>query len=809
MTYQDAFCFNYIFFIKNTLHINIFELKTLKKQLTICLLLLPFLGFTQDFSEFWEGHFSYYNIKEVVKADNKIYAASENAIFSLDTQTNEIEKLTTINGLSGELISTIYYSDFYELLIIGYENGLIEIALDNDDDILTVVDIIDKPTILPNSKRINHFNAHENVVYIATDYGISVFDLERLEFGDTYFIGSGGTQIPVKQTTIFNTSIYAATTSGNGIKKAELSNPNLIDYQNWQTISTGNFVAIEANQNKLYTIGTNRRLYEIVNDVLNERILHDNLPVEITSVDGNLIVTTVNTVFVYDLNLNLMSQVSVNEAYNTVFNSAITIDNAIYIGTRDFGVLKTETNNTVLFEEIRPDGPLLNTPFSIQAEPSGVWVTFGEYSLFFNPYPLNSRGISRLQDKKWLNTPFSEVLDAICLNTVSINPLNTNQVFISSFFNGLLEVNEGVPTTLYNQDNSGLESLMLPGNPAYIDIRVGATIFDNEGLLWSVSILINKPLKSYNPSNNQWQSYSFTDVIPEEYGSNLGFRDLVIDNDNTKWAASYEYGLIGYNENRSDIKIKNISSDEENMPIPYVTALALDNRNQLWIGTFRGLRVLFNPSDFFEEESIRVEEIIIEEEGIAKELLFQQFITDIEVDGANNKWIGTGDSGLFYFSSDGQETIFHFTKDNSPLPSNTINDISLDENNGIVYIATTRGLISFRSGGSSPSEDLLDIYAYPNPVRPGFDIIDKKVKIKGLSDDVNVKITDIEGNLVAEAQSRINQRYNGYNLEIDGGIAYWNGKNLANNVVASGVYLVMLSDLDTFETKVIKLMVVR
>ena len=117
--------------------------------------------------------------------------------------------------------------------------------------------------------------------------------------------------------------------------------------------------------------------------------------------------------------------------------------------------------------------------------------------------------------------------------------------------------------------------------------------------------------------------------------------------------------------------------------------------------------------------------------------------------------------------------------------------------------------MSFRSGGSSPIENLASAYAYPNPVRPNFDIVDQKVKIKDISENVNIKITDIEGNLVAEAQSRTNQRYSGYNLEIDGGTAYWNGKNLANNVVASGVYLVMLSDLDTYETKVLKIMVIR
>ena len=164
---------------------------------------------------------------------------------------------------------------------------------------------------------------------------------------------------------------------------------------------------------------------------------------------------------------------------------------------------------------------------------------------------------------------------------------------------------------------------------------------------------------------------------------------------------------------------------------------------------------------------------------------------------------------MFLLSPDGQRTIFHFTEDNSPLPTNTINDISIDGSNGIIYIATEKGLLSYNSGGSSPQELLETARVYPNPVRPSFNIADKKIKIEGLSENTNIKITDIEGNLVAEAQSRTNARFNGFNLEIDGGTAFWNGKNFANNTVASGVYLVLLSNLETFETNVLKLMIVR
>jgi hypothetical protein len=245
-----------------------------------------------------------------------------------------------------------------------------------------------------------------------------------------------------------------------------------------------------------------------------------------------------------------------------------------------------------------------------------------------------------------------------------------------------------------------------------------------------------------------------------------------------------------------------------NVPNGAVRTGAIDNQNQLWIGTLNGLRVLFSTSSVFEDNA-RAEEIIITQDGIARELLFEQVITDIEVDGSNNKWVATLESGLFYFSPDGQNTIFHFTKDNSPLPSNSINDVSVDLSNGRVYIATDKGLLSFTTGGTGTETDFSSARAYPNPVRPEFNITEERVKITDLVENVNIKIVDVAGNLIAEAQSSVNRRFSGFNLEIDGGTAFWNGKNLANSVVASGVYLIMLSDLDTLETKVVKLLVVR
>ncbi|MEM9679060.1 MAG: two-component regulator propeller domain-containing protein [Bacteroidota bacterium] len=775
----------------------------------------------QDFSNLWQGHFSYFDIKDVTQGGDKIYAASENAIFSYDINTNEISTITTVEGLSGELISTIEYSFDFQILIIGYENGLMELYFETDQDVLSVVDILDKPTISPDNKRINDFYEDNGLVYISTNFGISIYDLDRLEFGDTYFIGSGGTQIRVNKTSIFNGAIYAACGNNNAIKKGELSNPNLIDYQQWTTIGIGNYTSVEAIEDRFYALSDNNTLFELINDNLQQVLVFPDAPNDSEVSSNELHYTTNTNVFIYDSNATLIAQIDQTEDFETNFSSSVIINGQIYIGTSSFGVLTTQIN-TLDYLEIRPEGPLRNSAFKIRAGNNELWVSFGEYTTFYDPNPLQSRGLSHYiaGDERWVNIPSDSLLGARDLNYISLNPFNPNQVFVSSFQDGLLEINDDIPTVLYNQDNSGLESLIFPPVPSFVSIRVSGSEFDRTGKLWTVTSKVDGALKSYDPASGQWQSFSFGDLIPDALNDEAGFSDLVIDGNGTKWVGSLLFGVIGYNENSGgSTNINNINTEEQNLPFTSVRALDVDSRNRLWIGTDFGLRVLFNTSNFFDDPNPTVNEIIILENSIPRELLEDQFITDIKSDGSDNKWVGTLSSGIFYFSPDGQNTIYHFTTDNSPIPSNTINDISIDQSDGTVYIATARGIVAFSAGGSQPKETLDSAFVYPNPVRPEYNLlgsndlndITKGIKISGLTENVNVKITDIEGNLVAEAQSNVNLRSSAanYNFAIDGGTGVWNGKNLGNNIVATGVYLVLISDLDSFETKVLKLLIVR
>ena len=757
----------------------------------------------------WETHFSY-NLISGINDDNesKIYFASYNSIFSYDIVSFQIEKFDTLNGLSGDQISAFYHSEANNIIAIGYSNGFLQIIDLSSDTIINIYDILNKPSIPSNSKMINHFSQRGNELIISTGYGISIYNLNGFEFGDTYYVGNFASLLNISSTLVDENFIYASSPN-LGILRANL-NSSLIDYNNWQIIHSGNVKELFTDQNNVLFYDE-LSIMMIKNDqIINLLTLEDQI-IDINSSDSKIVVLSENKCLIFNNELTQLINVFNSNTYSSSFNYALVKNNNTYIGTNENGVIIID-NSAGAFSYLKPDGPMENNIFSVETLNSQTWISYGGYSEYFNPYPLKFSGLSIYNEnlEQWFNIIKDSIPNqSVNLNNIALNPFNNNNVFVSSFHGGLLEFDNFNFVELYNNDNSGLESL-ITNDTQYESIRISDIEFDENGMLWVLNSRVDSPLKSYNLDTNSWNSYDFTEIINDGFQDELGFNDIEIDSYGNKWIAGVRSGLIGFNENSGTPQLRKVfSQDQSNMPSSYVKSIAIDNNNHLWIGTVQGLRILYNISSFFDSSVISTQQIVILEDGIPRELLEQQYITDIEVDGGNNKWIATIGSGVFYFSPNGQQTIYHFTKENSPLPSNNINDISVNLINGKVYFATDQGLVSFDTGGSTTSENFSDSYVYPNPVRPSFNTQFEKVKITGLTQNVNIKITDIEGNLVAEAQSNINNRYNNFNLEIDGGTAFWNGKNLRNRLVSSGVYIIMLSDIDSYETKILKLMIIR
>ena len=743
-------------------------------------------------NQLWKGYFSFNDIKDLSQQTGVIYAAAENALFSKNLNTNTIKTTTTVDGLSGQTITALYHSQTLNKTMVGYDTGLIIVVNDATGEMLNVVDIINKQ--LPsNIKRVNHFMEYDGIVYVSCDFGIVQYNLALLQFGDTYFIGDNGAEIIVSQTAVYNGDIYAAT--NQGLRRALVTNPYLIDFSQWTTIATGIYIGAEAFASQL-VVANNSGLVTRFNGGFVNLIQLPMQAVDLRASGDYLLVSTQDRVYVYNTNFTSAGQVDSNliSDMDAVFTCATMIGSEIFIGTAENGVVTTSLANTSAFGSIIPNGPQRNNIFSINKTSGNLWAVYGDYTLDLNPYPRSYYGISKYNSNGWLNIPYEDVhpttSDVTDIVRVTVNPSNPNQIYLSSYFNGLVKFENDVLTQVYNETNSGLESIFTT-DPATDNLRIEQSVFDRNGNLWMTNGLVKTAIKVLTPSGT-WQAFNVEGIIDSYMETRYG--RMLIDKNSTKWICTTKDGIVAFNENATQqFKKITFGPDTGNLPTFDVRSAAVDNRNQLWIGTTKGLRVLSSVDRFNSEGQMNANPIIILEDGLAQELLFEQFITDIAVDGANNKWIGTADSGVFMVSPDGQQTIHHFTSNNSPLPSDAINDIDIDGVSGEVFLVTSKGMVSFKGTSTEAKDNLSSVYVYPNPVRPGFV---GTVKISGLTDKAHVKIADITGSLV-------------YETVTEGGTIEWDTTAFGKYKVASGVYMIFISTENGDETKVKKVMIVR
>ncbi|MCO6174638.1 T9SS type A sorting domain-containing protein [Flavobacterium sp. NRK F10] len=752
------------------------------------LLISVTVSFSQN-NQLWKGYFSYNEIVDVASATNKIYATTEVSAFYKDLLLSNVEQINSVNGFKPEDITTIYYSDSFKKFIAGNSNGLL-LIVNNDGTVVTKVDIIEEVPVAPNVKRVNSFYEYDGKLYISCDYGISVLNLATNEFVSTYFIGTSGEETKVYQTTVYNNELYAATQEF-GIRKATVTNPFIYDFSQWQTFDTGYWNGIATFNNQLVAMNTNSRTYRYNGSSFVEILNHNQAGLTLKVNEGYLTVTTQNNVYVLDDSFLQVAHVTNIPDYSVIFTAATVVNDHVFIGTATNGLFSASLSNLFSFENLSPDGPVRNYIFRLKKAPNYLWAVYGDYTRLYNPYPLDEFGVSKYSGEDgWELLPYDDVYQAKSLSDIILNPNNANEVYIASYFSGLLKIN-GDNITLYNDQNTGsngLESLVLSGNPNYVDIRINSLAFDREGNLWMSNAFVDRGLKVLR-AGGQWQSYNLSNVLTNiatgRYGS------MAIDNNLTKWLPTLNDGLLAYNE----ILNKYIVLDTEtaNLPDNDVRKVVIDNNNQLWIITYRGLRILYNVSTFLQQEELTTNNIVIQEGDLAQELFYQQSLIDIEVDGANRKWISVADGGVFLVSSNGQQTIYQFNKNNSPLPSNNVNDIEIDGVTGEIFFATDKGMVSFLGTSTKPSDDLENVYVYPNPVRPNYV---GTIKIAGLTDKANVKITDIEGNLVFETTSA-------------GGTIEWDGTAFGKHRVASGVYMIFVATEDGMDTTVKKVMIIR
>ncbi len=770
-------------------------LKIMKKFLVIAFLLLNQHIQSQIPLYTWRDHFSYFLPKDVAFANDEIFILTENGLVITDYDFSYEKKMSKVTGLSDIGLSAIAYSDKTKLLIIGYGNGNIDIK--EGATIYNIPDI--KLHQMYGLKGINKIFPYKEFAYLACGFGIAKLDLVHKVILETYYIGDNSTYLNVKDLKIVNDTIYAATE--NGIYMAPL-HTNLLDYHNWKNIaSTINFIndfkAIDVKYSKVFAISEPSVTFD-----------NKNLLFEITPTDSTYhMCDTSGYTHMYGFvrgadTLGIMEDTAIafydslcnktlywsyeGENYNRGITATFMVKKDGYYWFNDtewrFLVRTNRENHT--YKRLNINTPIFNAAFDLEVKDDKVWATYGGYQ----PSSLNMWRRFKYwyrDSAKVYNYINWEILDA---TNIEIDPEDDTHFFIGSWNYGLLEFRNKQLVQRYTSDNS---SLIGANNTSYI--RIPDMAYDSEGNLWVLNFQTNNSLSVFT-KDGVWKNF-----VVGEFGKEP--EKIIITQTGKIWILLARYGgIVVYDPGEnildaSDDRVKKLVIKDEVGGIinANTVSIAEDREGTIWVGTTEGVLTFYNPDDVFDDPDFHAERIILEiGDGIGQYLMKYETVTSIAIDGANRKWFGTASSGAYMMNPSCTRELLHFTTTNSPLPSNRINKIEIDEINGEVYFSTNKGIVSFKNDATEAKPYFDHPYVYPNPVKPGYK---GYITFTGLAQDVDVKITDIAGNIVYQTKAR-------------GGTAVWNGKNFSGQHVKSGIYLAFCSDESGKVTAVLKVLII-
>ncbi len=746
----------------------------------------------------WRTHTSYTSVNQITQSKEKVYAISSGSLFSVYKDRIVLETYSKIDGLSDNNITVIKYSEYDDALFIGYNNSNIDILYE-DGLIVNITDLYQKN--MSGSKKINDIHFTPEMAYLACDFGIIALNIKKEEIKETYII-SEKEDTKILTINTHNNNIYALTSKNLYCASIE---SNLINYQNWekQTIPESNIenTKIQIIDGILYLLKSNYNLYRYID---NEWKLYKTSIKNISHNNGyTFVVDSKNNIYALKENESeFLSNNAIDGLFDTQENKFWYIANTIIYSQ---SVEKKEINRFV------PNGPLSNISWKLKyangrifSIPGGRWAdnyhTNGSLSIFEN-------GIWTSYPTPYFAEKTTTTSTCYDLVDIAINPNDNTNFWIASYGLGLYEFRNDEIYKFHHCDNSGLLSIHQdsPTSTRYNYTRTDGMTYDNQGNLW---ILNNGgDLIKYIDTKGIYHSmpYSISASTPQDIiicNQNPNQKIVLIPrHKNSLTSLLFTFDDNGTLDNTSDDKIKSLSKvyDQNNKEINFSSSLlrsiAQDNKGTLWIGTTTGLFVINNPEKMFDSD-FRVHRVIIprnDETGLADYLLGTEEIKAIAVDGANRKWIGTTTSGLYLVSEDGKQTIHHFTAENSPLLSNIIQSIAINDKTGEVFIGTSNGLVSYQSDAIKGNETFENIHAYPNPVRPGFV---GQVAIVGLSTGTQVKITDVNGNILYETIS-------------NGGAATWNLCRFDGEKVSSGVYFAHCISANGKQKQITKILVIK
>lgn len=768
--------------------------------LFLCLICLPIFAQQEIAIGDWKSHLAFRTYSDITQSDNNIYVAAVHGIAKISKDDLLVEKITKVEGLTDSDPRKVLFDKSTTTLVIGYENGNIDLM--TADGVINVPNILNNTNVGSEKEPLNLRADDKGNVYMAYNFGLVQYNLSLQTFGFSLITG-----FPISDIAIHDDRYYIATEEG--IYYAPIANTvNHADLGSWSKLTEGwpepyTSRAIASNGNQLIA-DLNGDLVEIRNDVPTTvqvapedyairqiSVLPDRMAVSYEYTLNGPSVFRQDNLFFFDENL------SQTEAYTSA-SCVIVVNRVIqdeegrifYANERDIKLIESIGAGC---ESITVTRPARNDAYEITFAGNEVIVATGNVQDNGSPTRLTT-GLFLYKDGVWDQFNHEDGFFGDSLASyldVAVGPMN--EIAVGTHYRGLFILSpDREMVTLYNDRNSCI-------GPQTFDIAsIWDLTYDEDGNLWVSNFRTTVPLKVIDTEGN------CRDVeISRNFGTNE-LSEMTIDNRGRKWIATHDAStaVIVFDEgdldNPGDDQFRVLKTTNTALESNRVWDIVNDLDGDVWVGTDKGA-VVFDCAAGILDNGCFGRKPIVEVEGVAALLLENESVRAIAVDGANRKWFGTT-NGIFVQSPNGEEEILQFNEKNSPLISNFIRDISINQLTGEVFIATDKGIMSYRTdatqGDKSFHANESEVFAFPNPVRPEYV---GPIAIKGLPRNANVKITDVQGKLVFEGVA-------------NGGQAIWDGTDYNGNKAASGVYLVFSSTPTSFEKPdalVSKILIVR
>lgn len=753
----------------------------------------------------WLDHLPYSDLVDVHAEGDIIYCAAGQGLFIYDHSDKSIERLSKINGLNEVGITCLAWSKKHRTLMVGYENGNLDLVVGTE--VKNVPDIR-QAINYTGLKRINRITIEEDLAYICTEFGMVSYDLRGGNIDETFIIGFNGNVLAVNDMVIANDTAYAATPEG--LMVADVNTP-LIFFGNWKRDSTlGQNITHVENFNGSVIVNTSSAAPVFDSLLYRDGGVWKSVPnitdsvrnIDVRATGNYLSVANGSSARTYDesfkniYNIQTAALASQNLGRKTADElllraGAISADGDFYWMASNDGLfvnIRYDGINSYQ-ENITPNSPISKSVYRMYHDDNRLFVAPGGISEVYSPI-FNNDGFYELEEYQWTNRSNSEFNGYKDIVDFVTDPEDPGHFFASAYGTGILEFKN-------NQFDRLISSATTNDAFPYInnstEHRVGGLSMDEEGNIWFTNSRTDKPLGVIR-TDGTIESFSLGSVA----NSSVEIKNILYTTQNQVWIQTKGSGIVVVNVEENRLTPTRLAATEGsgNLPTERVLAFAEDMDGEVWIGTDEGLAVLYSPQNIFEaERNYDAQIIVIDEDGDGngERVLGTEQINDIEVDGSNKKWFATANSGVFYTSENGKTQIYNFNVKNSPLPSNNVLDIEIDQITGMVYFATDQGVVSFQGGATRGVSTHTDVFAYPNPVTPDYT---GPILIRGLVTNAQVKITDIEGNIVFETVA-------------EGGQAIWSGKSFNGTPVTSGVYLAYITDDLGGATAVTKILIVK